>query len=352
MQAERSRVLIQVAPPGEGGVFDYLQCLKAEWAAQGVASHVLALSKESVRQRTLASIISGFAGESPCTLVLHFSGYGYGPRGLCFWLLDALEDLRARRGQTLRTVVVFHELFAGGEPPWRSAFWLARLQALIAARLARLADALWTNTELHARWLRDSVGAATPICTRPVFSNVGEPRASPAISERSAQAIVFGSSSTRQRAFDALRGQEPALHRLGIDELIEVGGGGPSKQRPASIRCREAGRLELDELGGLLQASRFGVLDYPAQYLAKSGVFAAYSAYGCVVLDTRQPTPDSDGLVAGEDYLVLSSLAGADLGVAAHQARVDKLRHWYQDHRLQRQARELLVLADVASGAD
>src|SRR6202008_598407 len=98
-----------------------------------------------VRAWPLAARLRALAGARPCVVVLQFSGYGFGRRGLCGWLLDELDQARTAFRGTLRLVTVFHELFAVG-PPWRSAFWLAGLQARIAARLARSSDALWTNS--------------------------------------------------------------------------------------------------------------------------------------------------------------------------------------------------------------
>lgn len=342
-------VLVQLAPPGRGGVFDYLQCLKAEWAALGVSSHVIALSRELAGQRSLAERIAecGMQSSQPCALVLHFSGYGYAQRGLCFWLLAELRALRAQRREGLRLVVVFHELFASG-PPWRSAFWLSRWQALIAARLARMADALWTNAEQHAHWLAPVVGPATPIRVRPVFSNVGEPGVPPATRGRQATAVVFGAASTRQRVFDELRRHEATLRSLGIEELLEIGNGPESTGGPTTIPRRHAGRLEPPELGRLLQASRFGLLDYPSQLLGKSGVFAAYAAHGCVVLDTGRPGPDTDRLVMGSHYLSLQAMPGAPDLPASCEAIAARLSSWYADHRLTNQARDLLALATAA----
>jgi len=351
MHLATTRALIQVAPPGTGGVADYVQGLQGEWAAQGLMSQVLEVSKASVLKRSLAERIDDCAGDLPCSVVLHYSGYGYGHRGLCFWLLDELKALRTRRRHGLRLVVVFHELFAAGEPPWRSAFWLSGLQAVIAGRLARMADALWTNTEQHARWLRQTVGPELPVHVRPVFSNVGEPALVTALSDRPAQAVVFGSPSTRQRVFDRLRGRESALQHLGNDSLIEVGGGGPSKGLPVSIPCSHAGRLETDQLGPLLQGSRFGLLDYPPQFLGKSTVLSAYASHGCAVLNTCPTEQETDGLAAGRDYLVVSTQREAEIGIAAHEARAARLARWYLDHPLTRQALELLALTAAGPGS-
>ncbi|MBC7996067.1 MAG: hypothetical protein H7Z15_22810 [Rhizobacter sp.] len=335
---------IQVTPPGNGGVSDYAQCLQTEWATQGEASIVIALSKDLAAERPLRTRVGEQLGGRPahnCSVVLHFSGYGYGHRGLCFWLLDEIAALR-RDG--VRLVVVFHELFASG-PPWRSAFWVSHLQALIAARLARQANALWTNTEHHANWLRQTVGPRVPVRVRPVFSNVGELEAPPAVEARKPQAVVFGSASTRQRVFDALHGHGDALRRLGVESLVEVGSGNPSKQAQAGLPSQFLGRLDAADLGPLLQLSRFGLLDYPPQYLGKSGVFAAYASHGCVVLNTCRPGPGTDGLMADRHYLLVPAPAGARLGEASLDARAVALTRWYTPHSLPRQARELLALA-------
>lgn len=347
-------VLVQVSPTERGGVFDYLECLSARWAAAGTPSHTLPLSKALAREQSLDARVaeccrrSGRAAHGePCTVVLHFSGYGYGQRGLCFWLLHELQALRRRRQASLHLVIVFHELFATG-PPWRSAFWVSGAQAWIARRLARLADVVWTNTAAHADWLRGAAPKGTPLHARPVFSNVGEPQHTPPLAERAPRAVVFGSAPTRQRSFDALQGQAAALRALGIEEIVEAGSGEASHY-PPGIACRHAGRLEPAALGALLMSSRFGLVDYAAHGLAKSGVFAAYAAHGCIVVNSSRLTANGDGLRPGVDYLVLAQ-ATTGPATPVGQDMADRLHGWYQGHRLEHQARELLMLAGATRG--
>jgi hypothetical protein len=220
---------------------------------------------------------------------------------------------------------------------------LSQLQALIAARLADLSDVVWTNTERHARWLQGSVGAHKPVRARPVFSNIGEPGVLPEASHRRPVAVVFGAASTRQRTFDALRGQEASLRMLGVEQLIEVGGG--TATASTTIPCHSAGRLGLPELREVLLQARFGLLDYPSEHLGKSSVFAAYAAHGCVVLDTCRPGPDTDRLLAGLDYVSLPALTGTTAAAVSHNEMSARAARWYADHRLEDQARELLALA-------
>jgi hypothetical protein len=176
-----------------------------------------------------------------------------------------------------------------------------------------------------------------------VFSNVGEAAQPLALVDRLPRAVVFGSASTRQRAFDALGDQPDLLASMGVREWVEVGSGPACA--PASLRCHHAGRLAAPDIAALLQHSRVAVLDYTAELLGKSGVLAAYAAQGCLVLDTCCAGSDADGLRAGHHYLRSADLPASGADPIALQAMADALRHWYAGHTLARQADELLALA-------
>ena len=343
------RLLIQLAPPGSGGVRDFVHCLEQEWTKLGVASVSMTLSKREAQAASLHDRVAALRHDTTqsCSLVLHFSGYGYGERGVCLWLLDELQALRAAMPRQLRLIVVFHELFASG-PPWRSAFWLAGVQRWIATRLAQMADELWTNTAQHAVWLRSVRGAPATVHLRPVFCNVGEPGSTPVASTRRPTAVIFGAASTRQRVCNALGGHAGELHRQGVTAVVEVGPGPVSQLATVGLPHHHLGRLEPDALSALLQTSRFGLLDYPAELLGKSGVFAAYAAHGCVVLNTGSSEPPSDGLKAGETHLSLADLRHRPPFIVSagwHDQVGQQLARWYAPHRLSEQARTLLALA-------
>ncbi len=341
---------MQVVPPGQGGVRDQAATMGAEWQRRGLDPALIELSREGAAVSSLAARVAacGFAADQPWVLVLHFSGYGYAARGLCGWLLDELANLRATHGSSLRLIVVFHELFASA-PPWRTAFWLGPMQAAIAARLARLADALWTNTEGHARWLRSQVPAGTAIAVEPVFSNVGEPFDVKPLAARQPRAVVFGSAVTRRRALAGLDRQAATLRQLGVRELVEVGQGERVGDAGGGIACSFAGALPREELGALLMDSRFGLLEYPPQFLSKSSVFAAYAAHGCLVLDRCAAGPASDGLAAGRHYLAIGAGRHDDAGAVQTGPALQQVAtlgaSWYGGQRLARQAKLLLALA-------
>lgn len=347
---ETGPLIVQIVPPGAGGVHDYQACLRKSWLDCGIDARTIELSKGLAAERSLCERVDSLRAErgtDRCSVVVHYSGYGYGHRGVCLWLLHELKTLRTRYGARMRLVIVFHELYAFG-PPTGSAFWLSPLQASIAARLARMADAMWTNTDHHAAWLRRVVGHSKPLRVHPVFSNIGEAcRWSPP-STRSRRVTVFGSAATRQRALSSLRNDTSVLAFLGIDEMVEVGPGSACDCAWLTIPHRHVGRLDSPELAAVLDDSRFGLLDYPPQYLGKSSVFAAYAAFGCVVLNTASAGRDADGLAGGRDYLALSGISRSreTCAQASHlDAMATSLHHWYASHPLADQAQQLLALA-------
>jgi hypothetical protein len=337
-------LLIQIVPPGQGGVRDYLECLKSQWACAGIESHVIELSRDlvntkSLLDRVLSLVDAGTQPHSQATfsLLLHFSGYGYERRGLCFWLLREVEQAKARLGDRLRVVTMFHELFASG-PLWGSAFWLSPLQARIARKLACMSDAIWTNTELHGRWLREQVGPSTPITVQPVFSNVGEPEHRAPTSGREPSLVVFGSVSTRRRALAALPRCAEALGRQGISEILEVGSGEATPWTAPGLKVRFLGRMEQPELRALLERSAYGLIEYPPNCLGKSTVFAAYAVHGCVSINVADAGHDSDGLQSGQHFVNLSRDALLPADPKALEAMATAACNWYAPHSLSRQA--------------
>ena len=206
MTAPRTPHIVQLVPAGTGGIRDYAENIQRGWAQSGITSRILPLAQIDV---AAAPLWSQLALGAPCAdavepivqtvLIVHYSGYGYEPRGLCGWLNRELADARARLGPRLRIVVMFHELYASG-PPWRSAFWLSGRQARIAAELAALSEAAITNTQAHARWLERQFEPQRQVDVWPVFSNVGEPGAVVPFGARPRRLVVFGSEPTRQRA--------------------------------------------------------------------------------------------------------------------------------------------------------
>jgi len=304
--------LVTLVPPGTGGVRDY-----AEIMNRHIPGRILAPTRDT----PLSDYGSG-------SVLLNFSGYGYHPRGIPSWLVDRLLHLRARGTQV---GIFFHELFASG-PPWRSAFWLAPVQRRIAADLGNLASFWLTNCNMAAHWLRGHCPPA-PHRVLPVYSNVGEPAARPAV--RGDKIVVFGGPSIRAQVYQRL---DAGFWRWAMEEGLAVHDIGPPICSHDYDRLRESqrihahGSLPAEQVSQRLAEARYGLLCYPPQVVAKSGVFAAYSAHGVCTLLFADDYQAHDGLVPDHHY------AAGYAGV--RDTRVDATRagtaafEWYQPHRV------------------
>jgi hypothetical protein len=340
--------VVQLLAPGTGGVRDYAEGLSRHWRDSGLADHLIAFSQGDARKQSLASRLQQLidAEGRPCTVLLHFSGYGFQPRGLCFWLLQQIESARRCLGPDLRVVTMFHELFAS-EPPWKSAFWVSGLQAWIAGSIARRSDGLWTNTEVHRRWLAAQVCDAVAVTAQPVFSTIGEPDTVLPTSQRRLQLVVFGAQSTRHRALARLPCHATQLRQHGVTEVIEVGSGESYRGIATDLRHRFMGRMETTELQALLEQSVYGLIDYPPKYLGKSTVFAAYAVHGCISLNTAVADSDTDGLRHGEHFVILNEAASIPGSTHARQTMADAARTWYSGHRSNLQAQAFAELCQA-----
>lgn len=342
--------MVQLLAPGTGGVRDYAEGLSRHWRDAGLADHLIALSQADARQKSLTSRLQELIDSEgrPCTVLLHFSGYGFQPRGLCFWLLQQIDDARKTLGSELRVVTMFHELFASG-PPWKSAFWLSGLQAWIAGSIARQSDGLWTNTEGHRRWLTAQVANTVQVSMQPVFSTIGEPKIVPPTSQRRPQLVVFGAQSTRHRALARLPRHATQLRQHGVTEVIEVGSGEPYGGITSDMSHRFMGRMGTAELQALLERSVYGLIDYPPRYLGKSTVFAAYAAHGCNALNTADAEAGADGLRDGEHFVTLDNVASFPGSTQARQTMADAARTWYCRHTSHLQARAFAELCQAST---
>jgi hypothetical protein len=324
-----------ITSPGQGGVKDFSNKLIENLPKELVAT-------DFVWHEDSADAITEQAVSSEC-LFLQYSGYGFAKRGAPLWLL---KQLQTNRPQIKTLGIFFHELYAFG-PPWGSAFWLSPVQRHIARRLAELSDFWITNREESAKWLRRFAGDK-PHAVLPVFSNVGEMPIYSA--DRSTKMVVFGGSALRLKTylvagnglFVWAKQQGLKIHDIGPpinDPFVS--------KRLATQGVIVHGRLPEIEISRMLADALYGLLTYPVEYVAKSGVFAAYSAHGiCPVLISQQ-YPTADGLIPNQHYV-----AGIPKTVCERSFATDigeKAWHWYQPHQL---ANHVATLSNFLAKAD
>jgi hypothetical protein len=333
--------------PGTNGLGDHVDQIIAALAERGLP----AIKKIGVTTSAHEADISRgivMIGDSPgldhlldrfvssdCTLVVHYVGHGYQRHGCPFWLIRSLRRLRSLRN--VRMISVFHELYASG-PPWTSTFYVAPFQRFLFRALVSLSDEVVTSTPAYRRIVEQQGKNAG---THPVISNIGEPLDPCELKERANRAVVFGLPHSRRPLFESNM-LEPALQRLSIDEVLEIGK--PCSQRTPNVsglRWHQCGELSGKEVSELFLQSRFGLLLYPRNLLSKSGVFAAYSSHRMVPVLLAKPGSPVEELKPHLHYLDSSDMGSID--TTTLQGIADQSWRWYVNARSLAVCRELYI---------
>jgi len=291
--------------------------------------------KAEVLARTIQSLS---ADTKALAVILHYSGYGYQNRGAPFWLVHGLRIWR-RRGSQVPLITIFHELYATGRP-WQSSFWLCQAQKRIARSILNLSSAAITPTNtVMERLLHWHSRSGAEIRCMPVFSNVGETGCGSLPRARAATAVVLGLAGVEVRLYGIYRPQiERCVVAMGIEKILDIGprfSSVPSSLEGVPVISK--GILPQAAVSKLLGDARFGFVAYPLDFIAKSGVFAAYAANGVVPIVFSEKRGPFDGLEAGRHFL-----DGFQLEASASEDRLASIQHelsaWYASHCLEVQA--------------
>ena len=293
----RLAILNPIIPDRPCGVFDFTIALtRALEHSLGWAVDILPVGvqraalqedfKYIVGQQSATAVADALdslygSGDGFQSILLQYSGYGLAKSGAPGYLVEGLE--RFKHGHpNVSVLTYFHELYAVSTP-WRRAFWNTRRQRQVVRGLVSLSDYCFTNCAANEQRLLGEFGMEPGMLkTIPVFSNVGEPRLRPdELRDRVPKAVVFGSPGTRERAFsDGAPHLARILDQFEIDTIVEIGGG--ASQAPDALKSRVDFIGVQDEacIAKSLREARIGFISYPWNYLGKSGVLAAYQAYG------------------------------------------------------------------------
>ena len=247
--------------------------------AEGGAPPASAALVELIGEGGRSGLARRLAERGASTVLLHYVGYGFAPRGCPRWLARGLARWR-RDGAGRRLVTLFHEVWSTG-PPWRSSFWLGPAQRALVARLVAASDGLATSLALYRSLLAPWAGGRE-VSLSPVFSTVGEAAEPPPLAARPPRMALFGGAGARRLAAGELAPVLAAACRaLGLEEVVDIGPPtGGEAAAIAGVPVRRLGVLPAAEAGAQLAACRAGFLAYPAPFLGKSTIFAAYSAHG------------------------------------------------------------------------
>jgi glycosyltransferase involved in cell wall biosynthesis len=338
-------------PPSISGVGDYV-CLLARQlrAAHGIHTRFLVCDpcwseKSEIEGFSVVPFDIQKAGEltrrmsgpeMPETALLHYVGYGYHKRGCPLWLVRGLKSWK-KANATHRLLVMFHELYAFG-PPWSSSFWTSPVQRALVKSLALMSDHNITNLEVSRKSLaRITSRSENGFSVLPVFSNVGEPHALPDWGNRRPRLVVFGDPAWRKRAYvEHHAALEDTCAAFGLDEIVDIGSpcGALPKLR---VPCVLKGNLPAQQVSEELLNARAGFFAYPAAYLGKSGILAAYAAHGLAPVTHAKNIADNyDGLRERDHFVSIGSWYS--YGVGDLQRVGQAAREWYASHKISAQA--------------
>jgi hypothetical protein len=141
-----------------------------------------------------------------------------------------------------------------------------------------------------------------------------------------------------------------ALSQLAIGELVDIGPAVPIDRRTferAGIEVKQLGHLTAAAVSNHLRACRVGLLDYPLSFVAKSSVFAAFSAHGVVPILRNPGDVSSDGALYGGQVPSLASVVARAPSLDNLQQISQTVRHAYRENNLDCHARKLLELSGM-----
>jgi hypothetical protein len=266
-------------------------------------------------------------------LYINYSNYGYQEKGVPFWLVKAVDRAR-KEFPGLKVITFFHELYATSKP-WQSAFWLEPFQRGIFRRMYDLSDTCFCSNDR----VLDIIRRETPDRGKKtrnigIFSNIPEPVALQHWDMRKHTAIVFGTTGRKTAIYNNLETLNAFIAQSGITRISDIGRGTiPVNEKQLDCELVRHGEQSAAEVSALMQECGYGLIDYPASLLGKSGIFAAYAAHGLAVVNfTADPTSPGDGLVSGRHFSPAPGIgkAGQVIGEQAHS--------WYQPRDLEHHA--------------
>jgi hypothetical protein len=308
-------------PPAYDGVGDYLRNLWKAWPDRETQWH-FAVQQGDIATRamwpevtihqyqpnasSLSATLGGIAADS---LVLHYVGYAFHPKGVPAWLPQVIGQWRRSHGG--RVVTMFHELFAESSP-LHSPFWLKPIARSIIRSLLRVSDSWIATCERNWDLLLNEFHANPNAGVRiPIGSNIPAAEIRDDIGgwPSKLNVAVFGLPPTRMLA---LQRHQALLRQMNIAGLLgETVLIGKRCSDGANLRelnmlkrsiggaWREAADLPLDQIANELSRCQVGLVFTDVGILTKSTAFAALIANGVLPI-----VPNRDG------YQPQSSLRG------------------------------------------
>jgi hypothetical protein len=293
-------------PPAIDGVGGYCWNLWRHWPVidvrwQFLALHGVAATREHWREVEIGgfsadanSLHDALESGNARTIVLHYVGYGFQPKGIPIWLPQALRRWR-QSGASRKLVTMFHEMYARSSP-LRSPFWVAPFARKIIHDLVSISDAWVTSCDRYYDQLVGEFGASTE-SGRIISIGSNIPVTLDGLPSRSAhgkfKVVCFGLAKTRLWALEQHwkllrelneRGLIDGITLLGKHGLTEDARGEESfiRRIGPGVEWRRRFDLSTEEISRELLQQDLGIVANEPDILTKSGVFAALANHGIV----------------------------------------------------------------------
>ena len=352
-------VIVPALPPNISGVGDYALCqARALFKFFGIKSiFIVAGAKKSeissIEEFPVRSVINGdalslveavrFYMEKGAVLHLQYVGYGYQKRGVPLWLLSSIRTIRLQIPE-LKIICTLHELFAVSSFPWKSAFWLSRLQKHICMEIYLLSDEVITSCDRYFQQLQKFAYKST--YRMPVVSNFGEISNPLPLSQREGILVFFGAQNIRcsfnKHSEDILR----FASQNNINKAITIGS--DKELRLEGLHIESRSFLSPNEIASTLGKVYASFISIPSPELfSKSSFFAAICAHGCLPV-TVGSLNNVDGLSSGQQFYNCHEQANvdnlSDIAMNAHR--------WYMGHNIEKNVALLNQLCAYDSSND
>ncbi|MCC7220401.1 MAG: hypothetical protein IT490_06695, partial [Candidatus Contendobacter sp.] len=189
---------------------------------------------------------------------------------------------------------------------------LTPLQVILCRRIAGLADLVWVNQARGLPLLRPA--KSKHIEFMPTISSFGVCEKPTFLEKRDPIDVVFGIESKRRRMYAQLACLAlDDWQSIGVNQILDIGNWFDETDclTPIPIPIIRLGQISHEEVMKLLNRVRVGFFTASAEEVSKSSVFAAYTAYGVVPINTEPYIaiyPDDFMPFPGREYLLLTDI--------------------------------------------
>jgi glycosyltransferase involved in cell wall biosynthesis len=339
MQSRPLVIITTRLPPQICGIGTFSWSLDKNWPGDTSQHSFLVMDNSQMSGVVPSDNVVGFDGDwrrleqaldsaAGADVLLHYAGRGYQRFGCPVGLPAALRKWKTNSPRS-RLVVFFHELPAS-LPVTNRHYWLNLYSRRIAARIAKLADVLVTNSQDHVRALKKMV-KAKGIHLLPVSSNI--PPADHFRNERArTEFVIFGLPYGRWQTLEIFASQIQAWQQNGLLTKLHIVGVGDSRfdRRSEAVIASLIltgqvvlhGELSAERVSRLLGTVQFALSTADAATWSKSSSLMAFLAHRCAVIakGARNFEP-LKWSVAPEEVGTISS--------AEIEGRTNAARQWY-----------------------